>query len=143
MGTVRNLNDAELGWLRMAWASQEIGVREIMEHLHLGGSTLMRLRADLQLGPKGWVWTDERRAEAFRLSAQGWRPLAIAKHLGTTKNAVYGVLKRRGTVIGGVLLQPPVRPITPEYEAMLRRVAAWDAAAANGLAALERQRASQ
>lgn len=38
-------------------------------------------------------------------------------------------------------VRAPPPAISPEYEAMLRRVAVWDQAAATGLASIERQRA--
>lgn len=104
----RTLDEAEMAWLRRARHDPAIGVRDIYARLRLGGSTLMRLRDELGLGPMNGGLT-------YRT--------------------------RRARTAGPASLPPAVTvTVTPEYEAMLRRVAAWDGAAARGLAVLEAQR---
>ena len=97
-------------------------------------------------------WTPEREQELRVLWSQGLTGSEIGRALGATRQAIGAKADRlrlcarkdapvSGRPIGGGSTLKTSKPVTPEYEAMLRRVAKWDSAAAHGLAVLERQRA--
>lgn len=137
----REPTDVEVAYLRKAWHDPEITNEAIKVRLRVYSDQLYRWARELGLGARRTVnanWSDERTDELLRLHRLGLTGSEIARAMGETKNAVNLKLWRLRKA-GVPVDQVEVTTLDPEYLAMLRRVAAWDAAAAKGLAAYERQ----
>lgn len=135
----RILTDAEHAYLREAWADEQVKVPVICQRLGICEDTVRRLAKAAGLGCKAGysgAWTSANIAELKRLFLAGHGPNEIAEQLQMTRLQVTGKLHRiYGCSRPGSVVQSIALP--PEKLARLRRVAAWDAAAAKGLAVYE------
>lgn len=131
----------QIAYLRAVWHDESVPNAEIKRRLGVYKDLIYRWADELGLGLRRTPnanWSDARVQQLLRLHREGLTGAEIARQMGETKNAVNLKLWRLRNA-GVSVDHAEVEVLDPEYLAMLRRVAAWDSAAAKGLAAYERQ----